>query len=62
MLKFGEMVLSRRPCFHALIWKILQKKINYSRLWTIGAFPITPANTGGGMVSPPPASYPRLLG
>jgi len=31
-----EMVSSRRPCFYASIWKILQKKISHFRLWTIG--------------------------
>ncbi len=31
-----EMVSSRRPCFYASIWKILQKKNSHFRLWTIG--------------------------
>jgi hypothetical protein len=57
-----EMVSSRQPCFHALIWKILQKKINYSKLWTIGAFPITPGNTGGEWCLLLQPATPHLLG
>jgi len=42
-----EMVSSRRPCFYASIWKILQKQLSHFRLCTIGAFLITLPSIGG---------------